>query len=84
VFRMHGITVEAMRACLANPNAKPHHPPFSTPTHTPTTPTPTTGLLPPTALKVLLTAAAASTGVFAGRKYTQAVKDDIGDKSVFE
>lgn len=42
------------------------------------------GVLPAAALRVLLCASAAATGVFAGRKYTQAVKDDIGDKSVFE
>ncbi|KAI8470856.1 MAG: hypothetical protein J3K34DRAFT_248683 [Monoraphidium minutum] len=42
------------------------------------------GLLPPAALRVLLVASAGAVGVFAGRKYTQAVKDDIGDKSIFE
>ena len=42
------------------------------------------GALPAAALRVLLGGAAAATGVFAARKYTQAVKDDIGDKSVFE
>jgi uncharacterized integral membrane protein len=32
---------------------------------------------------VLLVASAVTVAVFAGRKYTQPVKDDIGDKSVF-
>lgn len=43
-----------------------------------------THLLPPAVLRSLLAASAAAVSVFAGRKYTQAVKDDIGDKSVFE
>jgi uncharacterized integral membrane protein len=43
-----------------------------------------TQLLPPAALQVVLAGAVGATSVFAGRKYTQAVKDDIGDKSVFE
>jgi uncharacterized integral membrane protein len=42
------------------------------------------GALPPAALRALLGATAGTLAVFAGRKYTQAVKDDIGDKSVFE
>jgi hypothetical protein len=33
---------------------------------------------------VLLAGVCGAGGVFAARKYTQAVKDDIGDKSVFE
>jgi uncharacterized integral membrane protein len=43
-----------------------------------------TGLLPGAAARLLLAGAAGCTAVFAARKYTQAVKDDIGDKSVFE
>lgn len=43
-----------------------------------------TQLLPPAAARVVLCGAAGATGVFAARKYTQAVKDDLGDKSVFE
>lgn len=43
-----------------------------------------TQLLPPAALQAVMCGAAGSVGVFAARKYTQAVKDDIGDKSVFE
>ena len=41
------------------------------------------GLLPEVAEQVLLLAFVATSMVFAGRKYTQAIKDDIGDKSVF-
>jgi uncharacterized integral membrane protein len=33
---------------------------------------------------VLLAGVCGAGSVFAARKYTQAVKDDIGDKSVFE
>lgn len=33
---------------------------------------------------VLLAGVCGAGGVFAARKYTQPVKDDIGDKSVFE
>ena len=33
--------------------------------------------------KALLVAFVATSLLFAGRKYTQAIKDDIGDKSVF-
>ena len=33
--------------------------------------------------KALLAAFVATSLLFAGRKYTQAIKDDIGDKSVF-
>lgn len=43
-----------------------------------------TGLMPPEAERVLLLAFNALALVFAARKYTQAVKDDIGDKSVFQ
>ncbi|KAK9843995.1 hypothetical protein WJX81_001397 [Elliptochloris bilobata] len=42
-----------------------------------------TGLMPPEAERALLVAFTALALVFAARKYTQAVKDDIGDKSVF-
>lgn len=42
-----------------------------------------TALLPPEGEKVLLTVFTGLALVFAARKYTQAVKDDIGDKSVF-
>jgi uncharacterized integral membrane protein len=41
------------------------------------------GLASTQAEAVLAVAVAAVAAVFAGRKYTQAVKDDIGDKSVF-
>lgn len=34
--------------------------------------------------KALLVAFVATSLLFAGRKYTQAIKDDIGDKSVFQ
>lgn len=43
-----------------------------------------TGLVPPEAERALLVAFNALVLVFAARKYTQAVKDDIGDKSVFQ
>ena len=39
--------------------------------------------MPEAAEKALLLAFVATCTVFAARKYTQAVKDDIGDKSVF-
>ena len=42
-----------------------------------------TGLLPPEGEKALLAVFTGLALVFAARKYTQAVKDDIGDKSVF-
>lgn len=42
-----------------------------------------TGLVPADAERALLVVFTALALVFAGRKYTQAVKDDIGDKSVF-
>ena len=42
-----------------------------------------TGLVPADAERALLVAFTGLALVFAGRKYTQAVKDDIGDKSVF-
>ena len=34
--------------------------------------------------KALLAAFVATSVLFAARKYTQAIKDDIGDKSVFQ
>jgi hypothetical protein len=42
-----------------------------------------TGVVPADAERALLVAFTSLALVFAGRKYTQAVKDDIGDKSVF-
>ncbi|KAK9829113.1 hypothetical protein WJX72_003956 [[Myrmecia] bisecta] len=42
-----------------------------------------TGLIPESGQQGLLLAFVALFTVFAGRKYTQAIKDDIGDKSVF-
>lgn len=42
-----------------------------------------TGLVPEGAEKGLLLTFVALCTVFAGRKWTQAIKDDIGDKSVF-
>ena len=42
-----------------------------------------TGLVPQGAEKGLLITFVALFTVFAGRKWTQAIKDDIGDKSVF-
>ncbi|CAL5221533.1 g3742 [Coccomyxa viridis] len=41
------------------------------------------GIVPEGPEKALLAAFVATTLLFAGRKYTQAIKDDIGDKSVF-
>lgn len=41
------------------------------------------GLVPEGPEKALLAAYVSTTLLFAGRKYTQAIKDDIGDKSVF-
>ena len=41
-------------------------------------------MMPPEAERALLVAFNALALVFAARKYTQAVKDDIGDKSVFQ
>ncbi|KAK9914886.1 hypothetical protein WJX75_001918 [Coccomyxa subellipsoidea] len=41
------------------------------------------GILPESAERALLLAFVATTLLFAGRKYTQPIKDDIGDKSVF-
>lgn len=41
------------------------------------------GALPEGAEHALLLAFTATSLLFAGRKYTQAIKDDIGDKSVF-
>ena len=41
------------------------------------------GMLPESAERALLLAFVATTLLFAGRKYTQPIKDDIGDKSVF-
>lgn len=41
------------------------------------------GALPEPAERALLLAFTATSLLFAGRKYTQAIKDDIGDKSVF-
>jgi uncharacterized integral membrane protein len=38
----------------------------------------------PQVQSLLLAATCATACVFAGRKYSQPVKDDIGDKSVFE
>ena len=43
-----------------------------------------TGVVPPEVERALLVAFNALALVFAARKYTQAVKDDIGDKSVFQ
>lgn len=43
-----------------------------------------TGWVPTVGQQVLLVSFIATFGVFAARKYTQAIKDDIGDKSVFE
>ena len=42
-----------------------------------------TGWVPPAGERALLATFTALALVFAARKYTQAVKDDIGDKSVF-
>ena len=42
-----------------------------------------TGLVPQGGEKGLLLTFVALCTIFAGRKWTQAVKDDIGDKSVF-
>lgn len=42
------------------------------------------GVVPPDMERALLVAFTSLSLVFAARKYTQAVKDDIGDKSVFE
>lgn len=42
------------------------------------------GFLPHSAEQVLLGIVVALATVFAGRKYTQPIKDDIGDKSIFE
>jgi len=42
------------------------------------------GILPEGPEKALLVAFVATSLLFAGRKYTQAIKDDIGDKSVFQ
>ncbi len=42
-----------------------------------------TGLVPEGAERALLAAYVGTSLLFAGRKYTQAIKDDIGDKSVF-
>lgn len=41
------------------------------------------GILPESAERALLLAFVATTLLFAGRKYTQPIQDDIGDKSVF-
>ena len=41
------------------------------------------GVVPAGPEKALLVAFVATSLLFAGRKYTQAIKDDIGDKSVF-
>ena len=41
------------------------------------------GIVPEGPEKALLAAFVATSLLFAGRKYTQAIKDDIGDKSVF-
>lgn len=42
-----------------------------------------TGLLPAQGERALLILMCSLAIVFAGRKYTQPIKDDIGDKSVF-
>ena len=42
------------------------------------------GVAPSAAEQALLAAFVALAGVFAARKYTQPIKDDIGDKSIFE
>lgn len=42
-----------------------------------------TGIVPDSGQQGLLVAFIALFCTFAGRKYTQAIKDDIGDKSVF-
>lgn len=42
-----------------------------------------TGLLPEAAEQLLLAAFVGTSLLFAARKYTQPIKDDIGDKSVF-
>lgn len=41
------------------------------------------GLAPAEVEQTLLVAVCGVAAVFAGRKYSQAIKDDIGDKSVF-
>ena len=41
------------------------------------------GLVPEGPERALLAAFVGTSLLFAGRKYTQAIKDDIGDKSVF-
>ncbi|CAL8468689.1 g8229 [Coccomyxa elongata] len=42
------------------------------------------GMLPQSAERTLLLAFLVTSLIFAGRKYTQPIKDDIGDKSVFQ